>query len=269
MSTTQILPGDAAAVVSALADASPAHALLLFDFDGTLCELAPTPDVSRLPDRRRTLLAALAARVGVTIGVVSGRRLADVRSRVGLGPPLYFAGLHGMEIEGGGEHFVHDGVHAAQGVIHDFRQRLERAVAGLTGVVVEDKALSFVLHTRQAAPAVRAAAREALSTLLERPRREGLVRLQHGDEMCEVLPNVPWSKGDAVRWIERSVRGHRHVPPLTMYVGDDLTDEHAFRAIGDRGLSVVVGHRQPSAARFRLPSPDAVEALLRMLVAMP
>ena len=267
MAMSAIPPG-VTSIVSALASGTPAHFLFLFDFDGTLVEFAPTPAVASFPDGRRDALARLASRPEATVGVVSGRRLSDVRAKVGLSTPLYFAGLHGMEIEGGGASFLHDGVRRSRLVISESRTLAQRALLGLAGVVVEDKDYSFVLHTRLAAPSVKATAMQALHAVLAPFEQRGEVRLQLGHGMAEVLPNVRWNKGDAVRWIQQRVSEHARSVPRTMYVGDDITDEDAFRALGPEGVTVVVGSR-PSAARFRLADPGAVDALVRMLAAMP
>ena len=260
-------PAGVTAIVGALQERAPAHLLLMFDFDGTLVDLAPTPLAAVLPSERRGLLAALLARPDVTLAIVSGRRLADVRARVGIGDGPYYAGTHGMEIEGGGASFVHDGLRQGEPVIARLRERATEAVGGLAGVVVEDKGYSFVLHTRQAAPPGRAEAVRRVAAIARPDEVAGTIRLQPGAEMLEVLPNVRWNKGDAVRWIARRVTAP-HRPVLAMYAGDDVTDEDAFGALPPGGLGVVVGSR-PSMASFRLANPDAVEALLRMLVAMP
>jgi trehalose 6-phosphate phosphatase len=263
------LPGDVTAIVSALTDATATHLLLLFDFDGTLSEFAATPAAARLPAARQRLLAELATRPHTTVGVVSGRRLQDLRGKVDLGPSIFYAGLHGMEIEGGGERFLHEGAREGQTFIQQLRPRLEDALADLAGVVVEDKEYSVVVHWRLAALPVKTAASQVLSRLAEAPRRARQVRLQPGHEMCEVLPNVAWNKGSALQWMERHVAARLRSRLRTMYVGDDLTDEDAFLALGPSGLGVLVGRPRPTAARFRLSDPPAVEALLRMLVAMP
>ena len=260
-------PVGVTAIVSALQDAPAAHLLLMFDFDGTLVELAPTPLAAVLPAGRRELLAGLASRPDVTLAIVSGRRLADVRSKVGIEEGLYYAGTHGMEIEGGDASFVHEGLRHGRPGIASLRARAAAAVADLAGVVVEDKEYSFVLHTRQAAAPTKAEATRAVTEIVRPVELAGVVRLQPGSEMLEVLPSVSWNKGDAVRWIARRVSApHRAV--RAMYVGDDVTDEDAFAALPPGGIGVVVGTR-PSIAGFRLADPPAVEALLRMLVAMP
>jgi len=261
------VPAGVTAIVSALQARPARHLLLMLDFDGTLVDLAPTPLAAALPATLRDVLAGLVARPDVTVAIVSGRRLADVRSKVGIAHGLYFAGTHGMEIEGGGGTFLHDGLRRGRATIATLFERAAEEVAGLAGVAVEDKEYSFVLHTRQAAPLIKAEATRAVTAIVRPHEATGVVRIQPGSEMLEVLPNVSWNKGDAVRWIVRRVAAP-HRPVCAMYVGDDVTDEDALAALPPDGIGVVVGAR-PSIATFRLENPHAVEALLRMLLAMP
>jgi trehalose 6-phosphate phosphatase len=276
------MTGDAAvaAVVAALQAPPADHVLLLFDFDGTLCELAPTPEVSLLPAARRDLLAALATHDDTTVGIVSGRRLEDVRQRVGLpagfaGPHVIYAGLHGSEIDAGDARWHHDGLDPALDAVRLLRVRAAAAVADLPGAWVEDKGYSFVLHTRLAAPADKRTARGRVVALVSAAAASGgardgagpgvpSLRIQQGHEMLEVLPDIAWNKGDAVHWIGRHVRDRVAGPVRIMYVGDDLTDEDAFAALPPDGVSVAVG-RRPSCARFHLDGPPDVEALLARL----
>jgi trehalose 6-phosphate phosphatase len=255
-------------IVDTIARGPEGPRLLLFDYDGTLCEFAPTPDAAFMPARRRELLRRLAARPGVTVGVVSGRRLEDVRRRVGLEPPVVYAGLHGLEIDGVRRRFVHERLDSAQLFMREFRRELKDDVGDLAGIVVENKHASVTLHFRMAAPEQRVLAERALARLTERPLREGQIRLQRGDNACEVLPNLPWHKGDAVRWLQELQAEVRGTTPWTLYVGDDHTDENAFRTIRDAGVTVVVGQRR-SAARYRLGNPAEVEQLIECLVRAP
>jgi trehalose-phosphatase len=271
MSTTAVAPlhvTPPSVIVDAIARGPDGPRLLLFDYDGTLCEFAPTPDAAFMPARRRELLRRLSTRPDVTVGVVSGRRLEDVRRRVSLDPPVVYAGLHGLEIDGVRRRYVHEGLEDAQLFMREFRRELKDDVAEMPGVVVENKVASVTLHHRMASPEDGEAALRALSRLAERPLREGLIHLLRGDRACEVLPNIAWHKGDAVRWLQELVAEWRGVPPWTLYVGDDHTDENAFRTIKDKGVTVVVGQRR-SAARYRLAGPAEVERLIDCLARAP
>jgi len=87
-----------------------------------------------------------------------------------------------------------------------------------------------------------------------------------GDEMTELLPNIDWTKGDAVRAIIRHVESMHKQPVWPVYFGDDATDEDAFEEIGDGGLTIGVGNRTAGAS-FRIDGPASVEKFLRQILA--
>ena len=237
--------------------------LLLSDFDGTLCEFRPAPESVYLDRARRELLDALARRPGVTVGLVSGRRLEDLRARAGLEAPVYYAGLHGLEIAGAGASFVHERVAETRGLLQVLARALDAHLSTLDGVRLENKDLSVAVHTRLASPDDRAEARRIVERVVGPHVARRTFRMLPGSAVVEILPNIAWTKGDAVRWIQADVE-RRHGPAWPVYLGDDVTDEDAFTAVGAGGLTIVVGDRE-SAADLRLSGPPAVEAWLRGL----
>ena len=241
--------------------------LLLTDFDGTLCEFRNDPGSVRLPESRRAALSTLARRPAVCVGFVSGRRAADVRDRAALDGPVYYAGLHGMEIVGPAGGFTVDQLAAHRERLQVLAASLAAAVRPLDGVFLEDKDLSVALHVRAAAPGDRARAEETFWTLVSPALRAGRARVQRGHHVFELLPDIAWNKGNAVRWIEADATRRFAAPVRPVYLGDDRTDEYAFEAVGNRGVTVIVG-RAPSAAAHRLPDPAAVERLLARLVGL-
>jgi len=238
--------------------------LLLFDFDGTLCEFTGRPDETFLPTSRRGLLSALAAHPALTLGIVSGRRFDDVRRRAGIEGELFYAGLHGLEIEGPGLRFRHARLADARDVLHAVRLASVPFLSLYRGTVIEDKEHSLVLHTRLVSEDLEAAARTAFLDAAAPHLRAHRLKIQPGDRMIELLPDVAWDKGDAVRIIREAVEvrcGHR---VGIAFFGDDLTDEHAFEAVGDTGITVVVGNR-PSLATLRVENPAAIERMITQL----
>lgn len=254
-------------VAEAILAGGRSRILLLSDFDGTLCEFRKDPESVQLTAPRRAALSTLARRPGVCVGIVSGRRVADIRDRTALDGPVYHAGLHGMEILGPDGGFTVDQLAAYRGRLQELRASLAAAVGHLDGVFLEDKDLSVALHVRAAAPEDRARAEETFWTLASPAIDAGRARVQRGHCVFELLPDIAWNKGDAVHWIERDATRRFGAPVRPVYLGDDRTDEHAFEAVGDRGVTVIVG-RAPSAAAHRLPDPAAVERLLDRLVAL-
>lgn len=260
--------GDPRQVAERIAAAARGGPLLaLMDLDGTLCEFQPEPGMVWVRGSRRGALQKLIAHERVTAGFVSGRRLSDLRERVGLTGEIWFAGLHGLEIEGFGRRFVHERVEEARGLLGLLGRALRTQTADLPGVIIEDKELSIALHVRKAHPDDKIKADAAFLRMALPHIEDGTLRLMPGSNVSELLPNIPWSKGNAVTWIreaEAERRGAGAAAPFTMYLGDDVTDEDAFKAVGDEG-AIMVGPR-PSLVPTRLENPSAVEEFLTALI---
>ena len=243
-----------------------ARPIVLMDFDGTLAEFNVDPSAVTLPPSRQIVLQTLAQRADLSAGIVSGRRIADLRERVPVTPSIFFSGLHGLEIEGPGLRFAHNSMALAAPGISLLSKDLRRAVKPLPGVFVEDKTFSVVLHVRGASKADRLHAMTRFNALAEPFLAEGTVRLQPGDNVLELLPNVDWAKGDAVRAIMRHVEADTKETVWPVYIGDDATDDDAFEEIGTNGLTISVGKRAAQAA-FQIDDPAAVECFLKTILA--
>jgi trehalose 6-phosphate phosphatase len=211
---------------------------LFLDFDGTLAPLTPRPQQSRLPARTRGVLRRLARHPRVTVVVISGRRRADLRRRVGL-PGIRYLGLYGGEDS--------RPLHLSMPV----RQALDRVGARLAhglscypGVWVENKRVSLTVHLRDAPPRIarriRREARRVLRSFLSR-----LVLLENLRDI-EIIPRSVAGKGVAVR---RVLAQPRLRDALAVYFGDDLSDEPAFAATS-RGVSILVRSARPTRAHY-------------------
>ena len=235
--------------------------LLLCDFDGTLCEFQPDPAAVWLSEDRRTLLRAIASQASTTIGIVSGRRLDDVTNRSGFSTDTIFvAGLHGLEIEGRGERFDHPDLSSARSRAQRIAVALAPLVSPMPGVFIEDKGLSIALHFREASPGDRSLAASIFDRTVAGAVASGEVRVMAGSNVLEVLPNIPWNKGNAVEWIGSRVE-RAGIAPFIVYIGDDATDEDAFRATRGRGLSVAASDRV-TGADYKVDGPAEVERIL-------
>lgn len=239
------------------------HPLAIFlDYDGTLAPIARTPSQARLPARTRRTLGALAECCPVAI--VSGRGREDVAGLVGL-DNLYYVGSHGFDIAGPHGHRIRNrrGQEYVP-ILKRAAKALERRLAHIDGVMVENKVFAVAVHFRLAAeedvPEIEAAVRGVVGQF-RRLRRTG------GKKVFELRPRMDWHKGKAVLWLLHELHlGPKAVP---LYIGDDKTDEDAFRAIKDRGISIYVGHRgEPTEADYRLDDTQSVEAFLRRLTAL-
>jgi trehalose-phosphatase len=255
-------PIDAEDVAGWLGRFASARRLALFvDFDGTLVEIAGHPSEVQLGAAMREALEACARRADTEVTVVSGRALGDLRSLVAL-PGVALVGNHGLEIEGPGlPPFVHSDLGAFVGRARVLAERLRAECEG--GAWLEEKGSSLTLHFRQADPPRHEAIAETARKLI---REAGF---QPRDALCavEARPPLGWDKGRAVLHVLRE----RHGPAWTeswrtVYLGDDDTDEDAFRVLQGLGISFQVGHAErPTLATHRLPNVAAVETLLRWI----
>ncbi|OAQ54475.1 trehalose-phosphatase [Natrinema mahii] len=244
------------AVRASLADAE--RLLVCLDFDGTLAPIVDEPDAARPTDDNRRAVARLADHQDVTTAVVSGRALRDVRDRID-GPAIY-AGNHGLELARRGSIAVHPVARKRAARIDRLCAVLETTLASIPNVRIENKRLSGTVHFRSVPPAARPVARR-LTTAVFEAFSGGALELSRGKRILEIGPSIPWGKGNAVELIAADK------PPgtATVYVGDDVTDESAFRAVEPGGIGVRVGGDGPSAASYRVESPAGVASLLSLL----
>ena len=235
---------------------------VFLDYDGTLTRIVAHPDLALLSAATRRVLQRLAARCSVA--VISGRDLADVRERVAVQQAVY-AGSHGFEVsEPDGRHHTYAPAERFLPALDAAERDLRRPIAAIPGAHVDRKRFGIAVHYRQVAAAdVERVERCVDSVGSAHPQ----LRKTGGKKVFELRPDVDWGKGRAVLWLlaELGMDGADVVP---VFIGDDVTDEDAFTAIGDRGLTVVVGHgEQRSAAQYAVPGIEAVRTFLKFLLA--
>lgn len=231
---------------------------LFLDFDGTLAPLGQNPAEARLDGQTRETLAQLSGIPRLATILISGRSLSDIRDRVGLEGAIY-AGNHGMEISGGGLRFVEATAAARRRELLALSTELAAQLRDIEGAILEYKGLTTTVHYRRVAAGERAR--------LERVVRAAIApaslsfRLGSSKMALEILPRSGWHKGKAACWINRRL-GEGRV--LSLYLGDDLTDENAFRALPG-GITVRVGTCTATLARYWVADPPAVQEFLRWL----
>ena len=242
--------------------------LLACDFDGTLAPIAPRPEAARILPESATALGRLTALPSVAVAIVSGRALADVRELAGLAGVIY-SGNHGMEIQGPGIDAMDDVATTLRPVMLRIHQELATISGRYEGAFVEDKGLSLSVHYRlvpdQLESEFEAAVHKACADILA----TGDVIVVRGKKVLDIRPAVASDKGKAMRFLRESVTeragGRAHLP---IYVGDDTTDEDAFREVNaSGGLSVFVGPMdRPTDAAWRVGSPTDVTWFLGALL---
>lgn len=246
-----------AAVTARLASAK--SLLVVLDFDGTLAALAEMPGLAHLKPEFKTALRSLASAPGVSVFILSGRALEDVRRLVDL-QNLYYGGNHGMEIKGPGFAWRDAGAVNARVLVLSIAADIQERFPPGTGVLVENKVFSASVHYRNLKAAYKRGFFSRMKVLMS--ARSGVLRWRRGHKVFELLPVGTAHKGTAVERLAKRLGG-----PLCMAVGDDLTDEDMFRAIRERGITVRVGRKAGSKARYFLSGQAEVLRLLQFITA--
>jgi len=228
----------------------------MLDFDGVLAPIVPKPATARMSKRTRRLLS-LCARRGC-VAVISGRALSDVRSRVGLAG-IWYAGNHGAEWSMGRMRGREKPTRAAYAKLREARDAFIELSHRYSGVLVEDKQLTFSVHFRSLARSRTASFKSGVRRLHKKFGR--FLNIAEGSEFVfNVRSRAGRTKGDAVRLARR--RADAKAVPI--YIGDDTTDEDAFRVL-PHGITIRVGKRRGSAARFFVNGRDDVDTILEAL----
>ena len=245
--------------VQEIAGAGDRSLAIFLDYDGTLTPIVSHPEKAFLSDSTRQTLRTLATRAPVAI--LSGRELEDVRKRVGIDGIVY-AGIHGFDIAGLG------GLRRQEATkflpaLDAAEKELREKLAGIAGALIERKRFSIAVHYRNANESDFPELERGVSEVAARHRE---LRTMEGKKVYELLPNIDWDKGKAVLWLLENLDLERgKVRPI--YIGDDRTDEDAFRALGQRGAGILVSeHPRPTAASYSLKDHSEVERFLRELV---
>jgi len=239
--------------------AAASSLVFYLDFDGTLAPIDVEPELARMAPETRTVLEELSRQEGILVCVVSGRSLADIKSRVGL-TGLVYSGNHGLEIEGESLRFVHPEAGCGRAAIEDLNRRVAALPLLIPGVQLEPKGLSTTIRFRRADPT----ARDQIKTIVR-----SLVPVEHPDLMVteglmnyEIRPRLDWNKGSAVRWIHERIKDRA---ALVFVIGDDRTDEDAFPSLAD-AITIRVGPGDSTSARYYLPAQSDLGTLLGWLL---
>jgi trehalose-phosphatase len=246
------------------------QAVVFLDYDGTLTPIRDRPEEAVISDSMREAVQRLAERIPVI--VVSGRDRAVVQHLMGL-DNLIVAGDHGFDVwspTGGaiqheeGASFVH--------LLRDVEATLDVELAHIPGVLIEPKKFSVAIHYRLVSEEQRPRVKEIVdATLNEHPKE---LKVTPGKMVFEIQPKLDWDKGKAVLYLLKTLNLDRgDVVPI--YLGDDITDEDAFRALIGRGIGIVVGSandpenaRRATAATYELNTVGDVERFINKLATL-
>ncbi|KAM0976703.1 hypothetical protein PS2_019309 [Malus domestica] len=256
-----------------ITNASKGKQIVMFlDYDGTLSPIVEDPDRAFMSNEMRRAVKAAAGYFPTAI--VSGRCRDKVYSFVKLGE-LYYAGSHGMDIKGpsksskyknGNQAVLFQPASEFVPMIDEVYKILLEKTRSISGARVEDNKFCLSVHFRCVDEKSWAALAEQVRLVLnEYPK----LRLTQGRKVLEIRPTIKWDKGKALEFLLESLGYANSNEVLPVYIGDDRTDEDAFKVLRDRGqgFGILVSKvPKETNASYTLQEPAEVKDFLRRLV---
>jgi len=231
---------------------------LFLDYDGTLVSFKDRPEYATPPKTLIELLRKLVDSPKFVVSIVSGRPIADLKKMLPI-KGLSFLGLHGLEIEFLGKTFVWEKAKDLKPIIGKIKEKLADRFSGEKGFLIEDKVLTLTLHYRMVKKERAEGAKRDFLQIVGQ-ENNGELEIIDGAKVLEVRPKG-WHKGKAVQLVLKDLGN-----VLPFYIGDDTTDEDAFRAIAN-GVTVRVSNAgEKTHAKFYLKNTNEVITFLNWLL---
>ena len=199
----------------------PQRTAIITDTDGTISEIAPTPQEAHVDEEMRKILRKISERYRV-LAFISGRPVHEALRMVGV-PEAIYVGNHGLE-------YIINGRYERLREVDDYLPIIRKCAIELKkktpdeNIIFEDKGICYSIHYRQC-PDPKLTEERIMDTLREMPESRR-IRVDHGRMLVELKPPVEYNKGLIVRKIieESDVSS-------AVYLGDDVTDADAFREL--------------------------------------
>lgn len=239
---------------------------LFLDYDGTLAPIAKRPERALLPKGTKAWLAKLRKLRGVRVAVISGRPVNQLVRMVGLSG-LVYGGNHGSEIRGDDFEWALPRVKLYKPLFKQIGRHARAVLKSFRGALIEFKFYGLSLHYRLVNSADLPRLERSFRKLIEPWIDSGVIRLIHGKKVWELKPNLEWDKGKAVLRLLGARSQAAGV--LAIFIGDDKTDEDAFRVLRRRGITFYVGpKRTKTLAQFKLKSHREVCGVIKAIYTM-
>lgn len=233
---------------------------LFLDFDGTLVPIQKDPEKCFLTPEIKKQLRLLTNAESCCVSVMSGRKLSDIRKRIAV-PGIYYSGNHGIDIAGPGIRYTHPKASSIRPVILKIKHLLGNEIAGIKGAWLEDKKFTLTLHFRTVKKVDISSVKKAFYKIAGNFFGMNLLTVIKGKKVLELTPDISWDKGKAVLLIMKKLKGKC----LPIYIGDDQTDETAFKALYRKGITIRVGKSRRTFAEYYLKNYLEVTRLLDQL----
>jgi len=236
---------------------------LFLDYDGTLSPIKSNPNNAKLPFSNKLLLDKLSRTNKIAVAIISGRSLEDIKKMVGIASIIY-AGNHGLEIEYGDCKYQYPVTGLTVVLMRAIKEKIYERLSFIKGLKVEDKGLSLSIHYRRIKNKYVILVKDFINKAVVNYKSLDLLKIRKGKKVFEIIPSDDWNKGRCVLWILRNIPKYKNISSvMPIYIGDDETDEDAFRAIKDIGISIYVGKKKKTCAKYRIKNTRDVTIFLK------
>jgi len=240
-------------------------AILLLDFDGVLSAIAKTPDEAFISSDNIELIKKCTR--FFPVAVITGRTLEDIKKKIDI-KDLFYIGSHGLEWEEDGKYHVKPIPKEIINAINSAKEKIKPLLDRYPGTILEDKSFMFALHYRAINPKLADVFIKEAMSILEPIAAQNNLRLDHSMKTIELRPEINWDKGNSAIFAEEYFNkkmGKRLIP---IYIGDSLTDEDAFLAIREHGITIRIGKNAGSAAEWYIEDQEEVALFLKWLLSL-
>lgn len=225
---------------------------LLLDFDGTISPIVDDPKDAFLNDDFKKILKELTLKP-VYLGIVTGRSIQDIKKRIKL-KNIFYAGDHGFEIKSKLFSFQYPLASDYKNAIQEILAQIKIQLLPIPGVILQPKKYSNSIHYRKVDSSDLPSFKKKTKSILRPYINSHRVKFFRGKKVYEIKPPVDWDKGKAVEKIVEELRSKSLLSDIKpIYIGDDVTDEDAFRSVNKLGgISIRVGKTKKSKAKYFL-----------------
>ena len=237
--------------------------VIFLDYDGTLTPIVQRPEDAVLSEKMKDTLKQLAKTF--TVAIVTGRDKEDVENLVGL-DELIYAGSHGFIISGpDGLSMEHPDSKKIIPKLDEIEEQVRDLLEENTeGTQLDRKRYAIGIHYRNARQEDEKTVYDIVNKILEKHpgHKKG-----EGKKIVEIKPDIDWHKGKAVEWILDALKLPGKEDLMPIFIGDDITDEDAFKALKNKGLGIMVGsHGQNTHATYSLKNVFQVREFFNKLI---
>ena len=236
--------------------------ILFLDYDGTLVPIKSKPSFAVLSASMHELLNKLAINSNISVIIVTGRSFSDIKKLMGIKKITYISN-HGFQISGDKIKWIHPDAKCNISILKKIFLSLNNALKSFPETFVEDKILTLSVHFRNEKNNFIPFVKKIVAKSIQ-PFQENIIKTT-GKKVIEIRPNINWNKGKAILKILALLQ-HRRNKNSIIYIGDDKTDEDAFRALRNKAITVHVGSNRNTKAHYYLHNTNQVKTFLEMIL---